>query len=218
MGQLATLMTNRAQGKLPSTTEVNPKELCNAMSLTSGEELKEPNVVDKEKELHINILFAEALEKIPSNVKFMKEILSKKRKLEDYETVALTEECNVILQKKLPLKLKDPGSFNIPCSIGVSVETKALCDLGASVNSMPLSIFRKLKLGEARPTTVSLQMANRLVKHLRGIIEDVLVKVEKFIFPAYFIILDMEEDENILIIVGRPFLATARALIDVQKG
>ncbi|KAM6551806.1 hypothetical protein CsatB_001614 [Cannabis sativa] len=170
------------------------------------------------KRLHINIPFAEALEQMPRYVKFMKEILSKKRKLEDYETVALTEECSAILQKKLPPKLKDPGSFNIPCSIGGSVETKALCDLGASINLMPLSVFKRLGLGKAKPTTVTLQLADRSLTHPRGIIEDVLVKVGKFIFPADFLILDMEEDSTIPIILGRPFLATGRALIDVQKG
>ncbi|XP_062085499.1 uncharacterized protein LOC133791592 [Humulus lupulus] len=117
------------------------------------------------KKLHINLPFAEALEQMPSYVKFMKEILSRKRKLEDYVTVALTEECSAILYKKLPPKLKDPGSFNIPCSIGGLVDTKALCDLGASVNLMHLSIFQKLNLGEVRPTTVFLQMADRLVNH-----------------------------------------------------
>ncbi|KAM6584068.1 hypothetical protein CsatB_011070 [Cannabis sativa] len=155
---------------------------------------------------------------MPRYVKFMKKILSKKRKLEDYETVALTEECSAILQKKLPPKLKDPGSFNIPCSIGGSVETKALCDLGASINLMPLSVFKRLGLGKAKPTTVTLQLADRSLTHPRGIIEDVLVKVGKFIFPADFLILDMEEDSTIPIILGRPFLATGRALIDVQKG
>ncbi|XP_062094021.1 uncharacterized protein LOC133800059 [Humulus lupulus] len=154
---------------------------------------------------------------MPSYVKFMKVILSKKMKLEYYEIVTLTEECSAILQKKLSPKLKDPGSFTIPCSIGGSMVTKALCDLWASINLMPLSIFRKLKLGEARPTTVSLQMADRSIKHPRGVIEDVLVKLDTFIFPVDFIILDMEEDENISIILGRPFLATGRALIDVQK-
>ncbi|KAM6549146.1 hypothetical protein CsatB_020822 [Cannabis sativa] len=170
------------------------------------------------KRLHINIPFAEALEQMPRYVKFMKEILSKKRKMEDYETVALTEECSAILQKKLPPKLKDPGSFNIPFSIGGSVETKALCDLGASINLMPLSVFKRLGLGKAKPTTVTLQLADRSLTHPRGIIEDVLVKVGKFIFPADFLILDMEEDSTIPIILGRPFLATGRALIDVQKG
>ena len=174
--------------------------------------------LDVFKKLHINIPFADALQQMPSYVKFMKEILSNKRKLEDYETVCLTEECSAILQKKLPPKLKDPGSFTIPCMIGNSLFEKALCDLGASINLMPLSVYKKLGLGEAKPTTVSLQLADRSIKYPRGMIEDVLVKVDKFIFPVDFIVLDMEEDQDIPIILGRPFLATGRALIDVQKG
>ena len=83
---------------------------------------------------------------------------------------------------------------------------------------MSWSIFKKLKLGEARPTTVSLKLADRSLTHSHGIIEDVLVKVDKFIFPADFIILDMQEDKEVLIILGRPFLAMGRATIDVQKG
>ena len=83
---------------------------------------------------------------------------------------------------------------------------------------MPLSIFRWLRLGEARPTTLTLQLENRSLKHPRGVIEDLLVKVDKFIFPTDFIVLDMEEDKEIPIILGRPFLATGRAMIDVQKG
>ena len=116
---------------------------------------------------------------------------------------------------KLPQKLKDPGSFTIPCTIGNSIFERALCDLGASINLMPLSIFKRLGLGEARPTTVILQLVDRSLKHPRGVIEDVLVKVDKFIFPANFIVLDMEEDKEIPIILGRPFLATGRAMIDV---
>ncbi|XP_062119047.1 uncharacterized protein LOC133832756 [Humulus lupulus] len=141
-----------------------------------------------------------------SYVKFMKEILS------------LTKECSAIIEKKIPPKLKDLRNFNIPCTIGNVVFEKALCDLRASVNLMPLSVYQKLKLGEEKPTTVTLHMVGRLVKHPRGVIEDVLVKVDKFIFPANFIILDMEEDANIPIILGRTFLATGRALIDVRKG
>ena len=143
---------------------------------------------------------------------------SYKRKLGDYETVALSEECSAILQNKLPLKLKDPGSFTIPCAIGNAVFERALCDLGASINLMPWSIFKKLKLGEARPTTVTLQLEDRSLTHSCSIIEDVLVKVDKFIFHADFIILDMQEDKEVPIVLGRPFLATGRAMIDVQKG
>ena len=170
------------------------------------------------KKLHINIPFADALEQMPSYVKFMKDILSQKRRLADFETVNLTEECSAILQRKLPQKLKDPGSFTIPCTIGNAIFERALCDLGASINLMPLSIFKRLGLGKARPTTVTLQLADRSLKHPRGVIEDVLVKVDKFIFPADFIVLDMEEDKEIPIILGRPFLAIGRAMIDVQRG
>ncbi|XP_062105572.1 uncharacterized protein LOC133817167 [Humulus lupulus] len=118
--------------------------------------------------------------------------------------------------KKLPQKVKDPGSFTIPCTIGGSSFDKALCDLGASINLMPLSIFKKLGVGEVKPTTITLQLADRSLTYPRGVIEDVLVKVDKFIFTADFLVLDMEEDHEIPIILGRPFLATGRALIDVQ--
>ena len=120
------------------------------------------------KKLHINISFVDAIEQIPSYVKFMKEILSKKRRLSHFKTVNLTKECSDILQRKLPQKLKDPDIFTIPCTIGSSIFERALCDLGASINLMPLSIFRQFRLGEAHPTTVTLQFANRLLKHPRG--------------------------------------------------
>ena len=161
--------------------------------------------------LHINIPFADALEQMSIYVKFMKDILSRKRRLLDFETVNPTEECSVILQRKLPHKLKDPGSFTIPCKIGNSIFDRALYDLGASINLMPLSIFRQLGLGEARPTTVTLLLADRSLKHPRGVMEDI-------IFPTNFIVLDMVEDREIPIILGRPFLATGKAMIDVHKG
>ncbi|XP_073019377.1 uncharacterized protein [Primulina eburnea] len=170
------------------------------------------------KKLHINIPFAEALAQMPSYAKFLKEILSNKRKLVDFETVKLSEECSAILKNKLPPKLKDPGSFSIPCTIGTSNFSKALCDLGASINLMPYSCFEKLEIGEVKPTTISLQLAVRSIKYPRGAIEDVLVQVDKFIFPVDFVVLDMEEDREIPLILGRPFLATGKALIDVQKG
>ena len=170
------------------------------------------------KNLHINIPFADALEQMPSYVKFMKDILSHKTRLADFEIVNLTEECSAILQRKLPQNLKDPGSFTIPCTIGNAIFERALCDLGVSINLMPQPIFRRLGLGEARLTIVTLQLADKSLKHPRGVIEDVLVKVENFIFPADFIVLYMEEDTEIPIILGRPFLATGRAMIDVQRG
>ena len=125
--------------------------------------------------------------------------------LSNYETVALSEECSAILQRKLPPKLNDLGSFTIPCSIGNSIFEKALCDLGASINLMSLSIFKKLGLGEANPTTITLQLENRSLTHPRGTIKDVLVKVDKFSFLANFIVLDMEEDKEVPIILGSAY-------------
>ena len=175
-------------------------------------------VMEVFKKLHINIPFADALEQMPNYVKFMKDIISRKKMLLEFDTMNLTEEYSAILKRKLQHKMKDPGSFTILCKIGNSIFERALCDLGASINLMPLSIFRRLGLGETIPTKVTLQLADRSLKHPQGVIEDVLVKVEKFIFPADFIVLDMEEDKEIPIILGKPFLATGRTMIDVQKG
>lgn len=174
--------------------------------------------MDVLKQLHINIPLVEALEQMPNYVKFMKDILSKKRRFGEFEMVALTNECSSMLQCKLLPKLKDPGSFTIPCSIGNTYCGKALCDLGASINLMPKSIFKQLGIGEARPTTVTLQLADRSFAYPEGKIEDVLVRVDRFIFPVDFIVLDYEANREVPIILGRPFLATGRTLIDVQKG
>ncbi|XP_073064058.1 uncharacterized protein [Primulina eburnea] len=201
LGQLATQMATQAPGSLPSDTEKNPKGV-NAIMVTS------PIKQEGERSFSSNASYA----------KFLKEILSNKRKLVDFETVKLSEECSAILQNKLPPKLKDPGSFSIPCTIGSSLFSKALCDPGASINLMPYSCFEKLGIGEVKPTTISLQLADRSIKYPRGVVEDVLVNVDKFIFPMDFVVLDMEEDREIPLILGRPFLATGKDLIDVHKG
>ncbi|KAI3771660.1 hypothetical protein L6452_02827 [Arctium lappa] len=127
---------------------------------------------------------------MPSYVKILKDILNKKRRLGEFETVVLTKECSALLTCKIPPKLKDPGSFTIPCSIGGQEVGHALCDLGASINLMPLSVFKKLGIGEARPTTVTLQLADMSLAYPKGKIEDTLVKVDKFIFSADFLVLD----------------------------
>ncbi|XP_058003682.1 uncharacterized protein LOC110666781 [Hevea brasiliensis] len=155
---------------------------------------------------------------MPSYAKFLKEILSKKRRLEEYETVALKEEYNAILQNKLPPNLKDPRSFSISCLISNMKIDKAFCDLGASVNLMPLSICQKLGVGELKPTIISLQLADRSVKYPISILENIPIKMGKFLIPVDFVVLEMEEDIQILIILGRPFLATAKTIIDVKNG
>lgn len=137
----------------------------------------------------------------------MKQILSEKKRLEEFETIALNEGYNAVLQRKLHSKLKDPGRFTIPCSIGSKFPCKALRHLGVSINLMPLSIYKKLELGEIGP-----------IFFLDGEIENILVKVDKFIFPIDCVILDMEEDKDVPIIMRQSFLPTGRTLIDVATG
>ena len=161
------------------------------------------------KKLKINIPFVDALVQMPNYVKFMKEIMSNKKKLEAYGIVNLFENCSAIIQQKLLEKLEDLGSFTIPCVIGKHTFNKALCDLGASINLMPFSIAKNLNLGEITPIALSLQMANQSMASPKGITEDVLIKVGKFIFLVNFMVLDMEEDEKVSLILGRPFLPTS---------
>ncbi|XP_073057235.1 uncharacterized protein [Primulina eburnea] len=214
--QLAKMIASREPGTLPRNTETNPKEQVKSIALRNGKvlELEEKEKGDQGKEavgtvrtqvfkkFHINIPFVDALVKMPSYAKFLKDILANKQKLEDHITVKLTDNCSALVQNQIPPKLKDPGT---------------LCDLGASINLMPLSIFRKLVLGEPKPTQMSLQLANGSVKHPREVKEDVLVKVGKFTFPTDFVVLDMEEDREMPLILRRPFLATGKAVIEVQE-
>ncbi|XP_047949464.1 uncharacterized protein LOC125195346 [Salvia hispanica] len=168
--------------------------------------------------VHINIPLVEALQQMPNYAKFLKDVVAKKRKWGKYKMVNLTENCSAILQKGLPTKHKDLGNFILSCVLGNNVEGKALRDLGASINLMPLYFYRKLDIDNLRPTSITLQMADRTTTTPWGIVEDVLVRVGEFIFPADFVVLDMHEDKKVPLILGRPFLATGGAMIDVQKG
>ena len=154
---------------------------------------------------------------MPNYAKFLKEILSKKKKIAGEGIVNLTTTCSAVIQRSLPTKMKDPGSFTIPCSIGNYEFKKALGDSRANINLMPLSVVQRLSLGELAPTTIVLQMADRSMAQPKGVIEDVLVKVGKFIFTVDFVVMKMEEDNQVPLFLGRPFLATGVALIDVQK-
>ncbi|KAK9008896.1 hypothetical protein V6N11_080373 [Hibiscus sabdariffa] len=147
--------------------------------------------VDMIDQLHIDVPFLEAIDQMPTYAKFLKDIITKKRKIE---------------------------SFIIPCSIGDNYVGKALCALGSSVNLMPKSFFMKLGMGIARPTTVILQLVDRSHVRPEGKVEDLLVKVGKFVFRADFLILDCEVDHKAPIILGQPFLATRIIFIDCEKG
>ncbi|XP_070029804.1 uncharacterized protein [Nicotiana sylvestris] len=115
-------------------------------------------------------------------------------------------------------KLENPGAFTIPCTIGSTNFAKVLCDLGASINLMPYSVFKTLGIEQRKATSMRLQMADGIMKRSFGIIDDALVRVDKFILPADFVILDCEVYYEVPIILGRPFLATRKALVDEEAG
>nr|GEV03340.1 reverse transcriptase domain-containing protein [Tanacetum cinerariifolium] len=161
------------------------------------------------------ICFADAFLLMPKFASTIKSLLTNKDKLFALAKVPLNENCSAMLLKKLPKKLGDPGKFLIPCDFpGIDV-CYALADHGASINLMPLSIWKKVSLPELTPTRMTLKLVDRSITRPKGVAEDVFVKVGKFYFPTDFVVVDFEADPRVPIILGRSFLRTGRALIDV---
>ncbi|XP_016168452.1 uncharacterized protein LOC107610998 [Arachis ipaensis] len=210
------------QGKEPKKEETLKPYVPKApfpQRLKGGEKEKTyTRFLDIFKSLHVNTPFLEALQHMPAYIKCIKELLAKKSTLKGGQTVVINKECNALVQKDLPTKKKDPESFHIPCVIRDTMIDKGFCDLGANINLMPLYLMRRLQINELRPTYVILQLADKTQKQAVGVVENVLVKVGKYFLPINFVVLDMEESYLHPIILGRPFLATARALIDVEQG
>ncbi|GJR53819.1 DNA-directed DNA polymerase, partial [Tanacetum coccineum] len=179
------------------------------------EEAQQKKYLENLKQLYINMPFIEALAQMPKYAKFLKGLLKNKAKLEEACTITMNERCSAVLLNKLPSKEKDPGSFTIPCDISQLYINNALADLGASNSLMPYTMYEKLGLGEPKATRMSLELTDRSIQYPREIIENVLIKVDKFVLLIDFVILDMLKDLRVPIILGRPFLATARAMIDV---
>ncbi|XP_050160376.1 uncharacterized protein LOC126633887 [Malus sylvestris] len=180
------------------------------------------DIFDILSKVNVNLPLLDVIRNMPAYGKFFKELNNYKRKYGPHEKVVVSENVSAVLQRKLPPKLKDPGSFSINITIGENKVEKAMLDLGASINLMPYSVYLQLGLGELKATTISLQLADRSVKYPRGIVEDILVQIDKLILPADFVVLDMEEapihDRELPILLGRPFMATAKTIIDVQNG
>ncbi|XP_021760257.1 uncharacterized protein LOC110725097 [Chenopodium quinoa] len=168
--------------------------------------------------LQVNIPFLHAMSQMPTYAKFLKDLLSNKSRLEESATISLPKEVSAIIQNKLPQKLGDPGSYAIPVKIGDLEAMDALCDLGASVSLMPYSIAKTLKVGDLKPTRMSLQLADRTVRLPLGILEDVPVQVGRVFVPCDFVVMEMEEDSRVPLILGRPFLNTAGVVIDMKEG
>ncbi|XP_073119719.1 uncharacterized protein [Henckelia pumila] len=154
---------------------------------------------------------------MPIYTRFLKDILKNKSNLNDIAQFNLTEECSVVLQNKLPQKVKDLESFSIPCTICHFSFENVLYDLGASINLMSYALAKKLGIRAIEPASNSLKFADISIKYPRGVVENVLVKVDNIIFQVDFVILDMNEDFEVPLILGRPSLAISRALIDAKK-
>nr|GEW27537.1 reverse transcriptase domain-containing protein [Tanacetum cinerariifolium] len=166
-------------------------------------------------DFHFDISFADALLLMPKFASTIKSLLTNKDKLFELAKIPLNENFSAMLLKKLPEKLGDPSKFLIPCDFPGMNVCHALADLGESINLMPLSIWKKLSLPELTPTRMTLELADRSITRPKGVIEDVFVKVGKFHFPTDFVVVDFEADPHVLLILGRSFLRTGRALIDV---
>ncbi|XP_070007487.1 uncharacterized protein [Nicotiana sylvestris] len=172
--------------------------------------------IDMMKSLSINVPLVEALEQMPGYAKFMNDLVTKNRSM-DCETIKMTHQVSAIVHSMAP-NLEDPDAFTILCTIGSVDFAKALCDLGASINFMLYSVFKTLGVRKLRATSMMLQMADRTMKRPLGIVDDVLVRVDNFILPTDFVILDCEVDYEVPIIWGRPFLSIGRALVAVEVG
>ncbi|KAL1544661.1 hypothetical protein AAHA92_21483 [Salvia divinorum] len=167
--------------------------------------------------LHINLHFVDALQEIPRYASLLREAVMKKHKLTKND-LKLPHHCSEIIQKHRAVKQRDPGQYIIRCSIGKGKADKALCDLGASINIMPLEYYEKLSIEPLKTTEIAVRLADNTTTQVVGIVEDILVKIDDFIFPADFFVLDMNVDKNVPLILGRNFLATGKALIDVGRG
>nr|GEW32583.1 reverse transcriptase domain-containing protein [Tanacetum cinerariifolium] len=205
----------------PDVPKTQPKPNIHYHFRLNDQKLREKSTNQMEKffqifhDLHFDISFADALLLMPKFSSTIKSLLTNKDKLFELAKVPLNENCSAMLLKKLPNKLGDPGKFLIPCDFSGIYVCHALADLGASINLMPLSIWKNLSLPELTPTRMTLELADRSITHPKGVAEDVFVKVGKFHFPTDFVVVDFEADPRVPLILGRSFLRTGRALIDV---
>ncbi|GKA08099.1 reverse transcriptase domain-containing protein [Tanacetum coccineum] len=214
---------------LPKTTPISESDVPKSLpkphipypSRLNQEKSRDKDSNQKEKifqmfqYLHFDISFTDALLLMPRFAPTIKSLLMNKEKLLELAKIPLNENCSAMLLKKLPEKLGDPGKFLIPCNFPGMDVCHALANLGASINLMPLSIWKKLSLPELTPTRMTLELADRSITYPKGLAEDVFVKVGKFHFPTDFVVVDFEADPRVPLILGRSFLRTGRALIDV---
>ncbi|CAN6453614.1 unnamed protein product [Victoria cruziana] len=185
-------------------------------------EVRMRDMLEMFRAIRINLPLLDAIQQVPAYARFLKELCTKKRRSRKVpECILLSEETSSLLQRRLPPKLEDPGAPIIPCVLGHIRVEHTLLDLGASVNVLSGFFYDAFGLEGLQTTSMTIQMADRSVKAPRGVLEDVLLKIEDFIFPVDFVVLDMEgvdAEHQTPIILGRPFLAIANACINCRTG
>ena len=183
---------------------------------------QQAGILEVLRQVKVNIPLLDIIKQVPAYAKFLKDLCTIKKGLGIEKKAFLTEQVSAIIQSKNTVKYKDPGSPTISVNIGGNCIDKSLLGLGASVNLLPYSVYKQLGLGELKPTNITLSLADRSVKIPKGIVEDVLVKIDIFYYPVDFVVLDTEpianEPNHVPIILGRPFLATANAIINCRNG
>ncbi|CAN6583761.1 unnamed protein product [Malus baccata var. baccata] len=189
--------------------------------MQSKKDESDKDILDTFRKVQVNIPLLDAIKQVPKYAKFLKELCITRKRASNKEVVRVSENVSAVLQRKLPPKCKDPGSFTIPCVIGNTRFESAMLDLGASINVMPYSIYASMNLGELNNDGVIIQLADRSNAYPKGVLEDVLVQVNHLVFPADFYVLEMEDSNHssqLPILLGRPFMKTASTKIDVFKG
>ena len=184
--------------------------------------VNQTEILEVLRQVKVNIPLLDMIKQIPTYAKFLKDLCTVKRGLNVNKNAFLTEQVSSIIECKTPVKYKDPGCPIISMNIGDTCVEKALLDLGASVNLLPFSMYQQLGLGELKPTTITLSLADRSIKIPKGTVEDVLIQVDKFYYPVDFVVLDTEPvavgANHVPIILGRPFLSTSNAIINCRNG
>ena len=223
--QAPILPTSAKQGKLGSNSINSSTNLLNVpfprRFMQSKKDESEKDILEMFRKVQVNIPLLDAIKQVPKYAKFLKELCTTKRRMSNKEVVKVSENVSAVVQCKLPTKCKDPGSFTIPCVIGNTRFEYAMLDLGASINVMPYSIYASMNLGELKNDGVIIQLADHSNSYPKGVLEDVLVQVNHLIFPVDFYVLDMEDSAHstsLPILLGRPFMKTARKKIDVFRG
>ncbi|CAN6579435.1 unnamed protein product [Malus baccata var. baccata] len=213
------------KGKLGSNSMTSNSIPTNAPFLRrfmqSNKDESDKDILDTFRNVQVNIPLLDVIKQVPKYAKFLKELCTTRKRASNKVVVKVSENVSAVLQRKLPSKCKDPGSFTIPCVIGNIRFESAVLDLGASINVMPYSIYASMNLGELKNDGVIIQLADRSNAYPKGVLEDVLVQVNHLIFPGDFYVLEMEDSNHssqLPILLGRPFMKTARTKIDVLKG